>query len=235
MRTTNGTTGQISERNPHSDRLLLVNKPKSWTSFDVVAKLRQILGVRKIGHAGTLDPMATGLLIICTGQRTKEIAQFMGLEKEYRASVRLGGVTSSYDAETPVTQVRSTAGITPEQVQTALRAFVGTITQIPPMHSAVKVRGRRLYSYARKGKEVERPARDVEVRSIESVFIQIPDVDFTVTCSKGTYIRSLAHDIGQRLGCGAYLTALERTRIGPHRLEDAWTLDELAKNANLNV
>jgi tRNA pseudouridine55 synthase len=235
MTTTRGITRPAHELPSHSDHLLLINKPKGWTSFDVVARLRRILGIKKIGHAGTLDPMATGLLVVCTGQRTKEIDRFIGLEKEYLARMRLGGVTSSYDAETPVTEVKSTDGITAGQVRAAVQHFVGTITQIPPMHSAVKVRGRRLYSYARKGKEVDRPAREVEVRSIDVHSIEIPDVTFTVTCSKGTYIRSLVHDIGQHLGCGAYLTALERTRIGPYRLDDASTLDEVANMVKLNV
>ncbi len=235
MTKTSRMTGQIPEEPLHGDRLLLLNKPKGWTSFDVVAKLRRILGIRKIGHAGTLDPMATGLLIICTGQRTKEIDRFMGLEKEYRATMRLGGVTPSYDAETPVTAVHSIEGISESHVRAAMQEFTGTITQIPPMHSAVKVHGRRLYRYARRGREVERPAREVEIRSIEVEAVHLPDVTFVVRCSKGTYVRTLVHDIGQHLGCGAYLTALERTRIGSYHLDDASTPDEIAKMVKMNV
>jgi tRNA pseudouridine55 synthase len=229
------TTRPVRDEPLDSDRLLLVSKPKGWTSFDVVARLRRIFGIRKIGHAGTLDPMATGLLIICTGQRTKEIDRFMDLEKEYRATMRLGGVTPSYDAETPVTAVNSIEGISETEIRAAMQEFTGIITQLPPMHSAVKVRGRRLYRYARKGKEVERPSREVEVRSMEVESVSLPDVTFVVRCSKGTYVRALAHDIGQHLGCGAYLTALERTRIGPYRLEDASTPDEIAKMVKMSV
>jgi tRNA pseudouridine55 synthase len=209
------------------DHLLLVNKPAGWTSFDVVAKLRNVLHIRKIGHAGTLDPMATGLLILCTGKKTKEMEQFIGLEKEYRASMRLGGVTASYDAETPVTDPKPTSGLTEEMIRDVMRGFVGTVTQVPPMHSAVKVRGRRLYKDARKGREIERPGREVEIRAISNITISVPDVSFVVVCSKGTYVRTLVHDIGQQLGCGAYLTALERTRIGEYRLDSAMTIDEV--------
>ncbi len=210
-----------------NDHLLLVNKPAGWTSFDVVAKLRNVLHIRKIGHAGTLDPMATGLLILCTGKKTKEMEQFIGLEKEYRATMRLGGVTPSYDAETPVTDSRPTAGIEEDVIREVMLGFVGTVKQMPPMHSAVKVRGRRLYKDARKGREIERPEREVEIRAIRDIDIRMPEVSFVVVCSKGTYVRTLVHDIGQQLGCGAYLTALKRTRIGNYTLSDAMTIEEV--------
>jgi tRNA pseudouridine55 synthase len=208
--------------------MLLVDKPKGWTSFDVVNKIRHLSHVRRVGHAGTLDPMATGLLIVCTGKRTKELGQFMGLDKEYEAEMVLGGRTESYDAEMPVVEERSTGGITEEAVRETLAGFVGTQQQIPPMWSAVKVKGRPLYTYARKGVEVERRPRKVEILRLVAGRIEIPLVAFSVACTKGTYVRTLVHDIGGVLGCGAYLTSLRRTRIGPYRVEAAATIDELA-------
>jgi tRNA pseudouridine55 synthase len=208
--------------------MLLVDKPKGWTSFDVVNRIRHLSHVRRVGHAGTLDPMATGLLIVCTGKKTKEIDQFMGLDKEYEAEMALGGRTESYDAETPVVEERSTVGITEARVREVMGRFLGKQQQIPPMWSAVKVKGRPLYRYARRGVEVERKARDVEILSLRAERIAIPLVAFSVACTKGTYIRTLAHDIGEELGCGAYLTALRRTRIGPYRVEEAATIEELA-------
>jgi tRNA pseudouridine55 synthase len=210
--------------------MLLVDKPQGWTSFDVVNKIRSLFHVRKVGHAGTLDPMATGLLVICSGRRTKELDRFMGLEKEYDGEMILGARTPSFDAETPVIERRSTEDITEEGIRTALAEFVGQQMQIPPMWSAVKVDGRRLYEYARKGKEVVRSPREVTITSITSVKITIPAVAFTVVCSKGTYIRTLVEDVGQRLGCGAYLSALRRTRIGPYSVADALTIEDLVRH-----
>lgn len=204
-----------------------MRKPRGWTSFDVIRKLRRELGVRKVGHAGTLDPMATGLLIVCTGKKTKDIARYQGLEKEYTVHMLLGERTASFDAETEVVERRSTAGITEEQVRKVLAEFVGPQTQVPPMWSAAKVDGTRLYKLARRGRTVERRAREICIHSITSVRIAIPSVQVKVVCSKGTYIRSLVDDIGQRLGCGAHVTALERTRIGQFRLNDALCIDDL--------
>jgi len=208
--------------------MLLVDKPKGWTSFDVVNKIRGLLHVRRVGHAGTLDPMATGLLIVCTGRKTREIDQFVGLDKEYEAELLLGGRTASFDAETPVEDQRSIEGITEERVCEVFAQFVGLQQQIPPMWSAVKVKGKPLYAYARKGIEVERKPRDVNIASIVLTGIDLPRVSFTVTCSKGTYVRALVNDIGLSLGCGAYLTALRRTRIGTFVLGDAQTIDQLS-------
>jgi len=208
--------------------VLLVDKPKGWTSFDVVHKVKHLLRARKVGHAGTLDPSATGLLILCTGRRTREMSAFTGLEKEYEAEIVLGSRTASFDAETPVIEKRPTDGITADRVREVLQGFTGTQLQVPPMWSAAKVGGRRLYEYARRGVEVERAAREIEIRAIIPTEIAIPIVRFTVVCSKGTYIRSLAEDIGSRLGCGAYLMNLRRTRIGEYHVRDAWTLVDLA-------
>jgi tRNA pseudouridine55 synthase len=209
--------------------MLLVNKPKGWTSFDVVNKLRGVFHVRKIGHAGTLDPLAMGLLIICTGKKTREIDLFQAQEKEYDATILLGARTASFDAETPVIEWKNTDGVTAEGVREVLAGFVGYQTQLPPMWSAAKVRGRRLYKYAKKGIEVERRPREILISSITPTLIDVPYVRFTVVCSKGTYIRTLADDIGGKLGCGAYLESLTRTRIGEYRLADALSIEELVQ------
>lgn len=211
--------------------MLLVDKPAGWTSFDVVGKLRRVLHVRKAGHAGTLDPMATGLLIVCTGPRTKEMERFIGLDKEYEVEMTIGGRTESFDAETPVFERRDISGITRQRVEEVLRGLVGPQRQIPPMWSAVKVRGKALYRYARKGQTVERPARDITVHAIDPGDMEFPRVRFRVSCSKGTYVRSLVDTAGERLGCGAYVTALRRTRIGPYRIEDALTIGQLEQRS----
>ncbi len=209
--------------------MLLVNKPKGWTSFDVVNKIRGLFHVRKIGHAGTLDPLATGLLIICTGKKTRDIDLYQAREKEYDATILLGARTASFDAETPVIEWKSTEGITESSVRETLAEFVGYQTQLPPMWSAAKVRGTRLYKYAKKGIEVERRPREILISSIEPTLIDIPQVRFTVVCSKGTYIRTLADDIGRKLGCGAFLESLTRTRIGEYRLADAVSIEEFVR------
>ena len=208
--------------------LLLVRKPAGWTSFDVVHRISRMFGIKKVGHAGTLDPLATGLLIVCTGKKTKILGTFVGLEKEYDAEMTLGGRTESFDAATPVIEAKSTEGIDESRVLAVLREFTGTRLQVPPMWSAVSVKGKRLYKYAREGVEVQRPPREIVVQSIVPLLVRVPVVRFSVTCSKGTYIRSLVHEMGERLGCGAYLSALERTRIGPYRLADSVTIEELA-------
>ena len=222
------TTGlQNKERELFEDAVLLVDKPSGWTSFDVVNKIRAATGIRRVGHAGTLDPLATGLLIVCTGRKTKELARFTGLDKTYAAVIMLGATTESYDAAMPVSNQRDVSGLSEEAIRSAVGSFLGRQMQLPPMWSAVKVGGRRLYRYARKGQTVTRPPRDIEIHSITVDRIELPEVAVTVTCSKGTYIRTLAHDIGARLGCGAYLGGLRRTAIGPFRIEDAETIQDL--------
>ena len=214
---------------------LLVDKPQGWTSFDVVNKIRYKLKHRlkvkkiKVGHAGTLDPMATGLLIICTGRYTKKLAEFQGLPKEYIGTLRLGGTTPSYDAESDVEESFPVNHITPELLEQARRQFLGDIEQVPPMFSAIKVDGQPLYKKARKGEMVEIEPRPVTIFEFSLTRIELPEVDFLVRCSKGTYIRSLAHDFGKALKSGAYLTALRRTRIGEFRIEDAWELEDLVE------
>ncbi|MEM1127376.1 MAG: tRNA pseudouridine(55) synthase TruB [Bacteroidota bacterium] len=207
--------------------ILPVDKPPTWTSFGIVKVLRGILGIRKIGHAGTLDPMATGLLICLAGRATKQQDTFMGLPKVYTGTLRLGGVTPSYDAETDVTDLVDASHIADRDLEAAVQAFLGPIDQTPPMYSAVKVGGERLYKKARRGETVARKTRRVTIEAFAITSRQGDDVSFRVSCSKGTYIRALAHDVGQHLGVGAYLTALRRTAIGACTVDEAWTLDQL--------
>lgn len=228
------TAGTVTPAAPEAadpGELLLVDKPAGWTSFDVVNKLRRAYGGLKMGHAGTLDPIATGLLIICTGRKRKEIEQFMGLDKEYVATMRLGIETASYDTETPVRRERPTDGIGEDAIRTVAAGFTGPQLQLPPMWSAVKKDGRRLYELARKGIEVERAPREVRIDSLTVDRVAMPDVVMTVRCSKGTYIRTLVYDMGERLGCGGTMTALRRTKIGPYRIEDARPVEELVARA----
>lgn len=213
------------ERNLTADRILLINKPVGWTSFDVVNKLRRVLGIKKIGHAGTLDPLASGLLIICTGKMTRQIETFMHLEKEYVGTFILGQSTPSHDRETPVTEERDISGITAEEIRKAAVQLTGIIEQIPPAHSAIKVEGKRAYTLAREGKMPELKPRRVEIKVFEITSIALPEVKFRIVCSRGTYIRSLARDLGELLGTGAHLSELCRTRIGPYRLEDARSME----------
>ena len=202
-------------------RILLVNKPLTWTSFDVVNKLRYKLKIKKIGHAGTLDPLATGLLIICVGKMTKRIEEFMGLEKEYTGKFILGESTPSHDRETEVNERHDITHLSTEQILQATRPFTGKISQFPPIHSAIRVGGKRAYDFARKGRDVELAARNVEVREFEITDITLPVVSFRIVCSKGTYIRSLVRDVGKALEVGACLNELCRTRIGTFTLDQA--------------
>lgn len=221
--------------------MLLVNKPKGWTSFDVVNKIRYKLKNYlqakdiKVGHAGTLDPMATGLLIICTGKATKQLNDYQNLPKEYTGTMTLGASTPSYDAEIEIDQFFPTDHITPELIEVARRQFIGNITQIPPMFSAIKVDGQPLYKRARKGETIKIEPRPVSIYEFELTRIALPEMDFRVSCSKGTYIRSLAHDFGKALKSGAYLSVLCRTRIGGYPLQDAWDLEKLLDYIEENV
>jgi tRNA pseudouridine55 synthase len=209
--------------------LLLVNKPYSWTSFDVVGKLRNSFKPLKlkVGHAGTLDPLATGLLIICTGKMTKQIDTFQAEEKEYTGTMILGATTPSYDMETEPDEKFDISHITDEQIKEACKSFLGDIQQYPPAHSAIKIDGERLYEKARRGEEVALRLRNVTISEFEITRIALPEIDFRVVCSKGTYIRSLVHDFGKALNNGAYLSKLRRTRSGNYRIEDAWEVTEL--------
>lgn len=215
------------QANQQPGQVLLINKPLRWTSFDVVKKLRYTLKTKKIGHAGTLDPLATGLLIVCSGKMTKSINDFMGMEKEYTGSFILGQTTPSYDLETEPSAPEDISGISVDAIQNTIKRFTGLIQQTPPLHSAIKVNGKRAYELARAGEMAELKKREVEIKEFEIVGIELPRIDFRVVCSKGTYIRSLAHDVGQALGVGAYLSALCRTRIGNFKVEDALQIEEV--------
>lgn len=210
-------------------RVVLINKPLKWTSFDAVKKVRILTRVSKVGHAGTLDPLASGLLIICTGKFTKKINEYMGMEKEYTGTFTLGATTPTYDLESKPENFKSYENVTDEMIYAAAQKFTGEIMQVPPIHSAIKKEGKRVYELARKGHEVVLDARPVTISSFEITKIELPVVSFKVVCSTGTYIRSLANDFGEALGCGAYLSSLCRTRIGVFHLSDAVTPEEFEK------
>ncbi len=222
-------TGPFKEHWDFRDagEILLIDKPLDWTSFDVVKKVRALFDVRKVGHAGTLDPKATGLLIICTARQTRSMLTFQEAEKEYDGTFELGVRTPSFDSETAVIESRAYADVTEDAVKEEARRFVGKVTQATPMYSAAKLNGRPLYSYARKGELVERPSRDIEISDFTVTGFRPPLVDFRVTCSKGTYIRALVEDLGNALGCGCTLRSLRRTRIGTHKVDEAMTIDDL--------
>jgi tRNA pseudouridine55 synthase len=208
-------------------KVLLVDKPLEWTSFQVIGKLRWIFKIKKIGHAGTLDPLATGLLIVCTGKFTKKINEYMGMEKEYTGTITLGATTPTYDLESEPVDFKPLENISESDLRNATLQFTGDILQIPPAHSAIKINGQRVYELARQGKEVKLEPRKVTISTFEITGIQLPKVHFRVVCSTGTYIRSLANDFGQALGCGGYLSKLCRTRIGEFELKDAKTPQQI--------
>lgn len=205
--------------------VLLLNKPYRWTSFDAINKIKWLLKA-KIGHCGTLDPLATGLLICCTGKFTKKITEYQRLPKEYTGIIHIGATTPTYDLESQPADFKPYEHITQEQIREAVKQFTGDIMQRPPIHSAIKKGGKRAYELARAGKEIELEARPVTISEFEITAVQLPEIHFRVACSTGTYIRSLAHDLGQALGCGGYLQALTRTKIGQFHLEDALTPEE---------
>ena len=216
-------------------QILLIDKPLHWTSFQVVNKLRWAIRKRfglkkiKVGHAGTLDPLATGLLIICTGKMTKKISEIQAQSKEYTGTIRLGATTPSYDLETEIDKSWPLEHISEEMIHKAASHFTGIIQQLPPIYSAVKQGGERLYLKARRGEQVEIKTREVEIHSFEITRIEMPEVDFRVSCSKGTYIRSLAHDFGKHLESGAHLTRLCRTKSGDFELQEAETIEGFIK------
>ncbi|OWP64402.1 tRNA pseudouridine(55) synthase TruB [Hymenobacter amundsenii] len=207
--------------------VLLVDKPLTWSSFDVVRKVKNTLRIRKIGHAGTLDPLATGLLILCTGKKTKQIDLIQAQQKEYTGTFRLGQTTPSFDLETPVDAEQPYQHLTEADIRAAVAQFMGEITQTPPLFSAVKVNGERAYEVARRGEEAVIKSKQVTIAEFELTRIALPDLDFRISCTKGTYIRSLGRDLGEALGCGAHLTKLVRTRIGDYRLADALTMEQV--------
>jgi tRNA pseudouridine55 synthase len=210
-------------------KVLLIDKPLTWTSFDAVKKVRILTGVSKVGHAGTLDPLATGLLIICTGKFTKKINDYMAAEKEYTGTFTLGATTPTYDLESVPVPKADYSDVSSEMIMGATQHFTGKIMQTPPAHSAIKKSGTPAYILARKGKEVKMDPRPITISSFEITAIQLPVVQFKVICSTGTYIRSLANDFGEALGCGAYLSSLRRTRIGTFNVDDALTIEKFTE------
>lgn len=227
---TDGAQNERPERKPIDPAIqqkyldgeaILIDKPLHWTSFDIVRKLRGLLQIKKIGHAGTLDPLATGLLIVCTGKFTKRINEFMAAEKEYTGSITLGAVTPTYDLESEPEQQKDISFVTEALLEKTKQQFVGAIEQYPPIYSAIKKDGVALYELARRGVEVKPEARKVTIHAFEITHIALPVVSFRVSCSTGTYIRSLANDFGAVLGCGGYLSSLRRTKIGEFNVDDA--------------
>ncbi|GHV34268.1 tRNA pseudouridine synthase B [Bacteroidia bacterium] len=214
--------------------LILIDKPYKWTSFDVVNKIKwqlvHRLGLKKIkiGHAGTLDPLATGLLLVCTGKFTKRIEEFQAKEKEYTGTFVLGATTPCFDLEKEIDERFPTEHITDLNILEAAYSFLGEQQQVPPLFSAVKIDGKRAYEYARKNEKVEIKSKTITISEFQITKIEMPEVDFRIVCSKGTYIRSVARDFGQKLNSGAYLSALRRTRIGEFRVEDAEEITDLS-------
>ena len=216
-------------------KVLLIDKPLNWTSFQVVNKIRWLIKQQfeikkiKVGHAGTLDPLATGLLILCTGKFTKKIETYQAQIKEYTGTITLGATTPSYDLESEIDKTFDVSNITSEEIQNTTQQFIGEIQQQPPIFSALKKDGKRLYEYARAGEQVEIPKRTIHISEFEITNIDMPNVDFRVICSKGTYIRSLAHDFGKALNNGAHLSKLRRTKIGDFSVDNAVSIDGFEK------
>ena len=215
-----------------TDKIILTDKPLNWTSTDVVRFLKKSLSLTKVGHAGSLDPRATGLLILCTDRMTKQINNFMDSEKEYQGIIRIGAKTRSFDTETEEEEIRDTSGITDNIIEEARKTFLGEIEQVPPMHSAVKLNGRPAYKLARKGTMLELKARKVTLKVFDIKRLSKDEIYFSIICSKGTYIRSIANDLGEKLGVGGYLKELRRIRIGEYDLNN---LDLKIGEINYNV
>ncbi len=210
------------------NRILVIDKPRGLTSHDVVARVRRITRVKKVGHAGTLDPAATGVLVVLVGKATRLAQFFVDLDKRYRGRVVLGVTTDTQDAEGKVESTADVSGVTRPQIEDAFEAFEGRTEQIPPMVSALKRDGTPLYVLARRGEVVERAPRPITISEMKILSVEMPEVEFEMTCSRGTYVRTVAADIGERLGCGAHLGKLVRIAVGPFQVDDATTLDELA-------
>jgi tRNA pseudouridine55 synthase len=216
-------------------KVLLFDKPYEWTSFDMIRKVRHVTHITKVGHAGTLDPLATGLLIICTGKFTKQINDYMGMDKEYTGTMVLGATTPTYDLESIPENFTTTDHLTAAQIQEATKQFIGPILQIPPMHSAIKKDGKRLYLSAREGVDVKIEPRPVTIHSFEITHIDLPKIEFKVACSTGTYIRSLVKDFGDALQVGAYMSSLRRTKIGDFKIEDAMQWQDFQMEVHLSL
>jgi tRNA pseudouridine55 synthase len=214
-------------------QVILIDKPVNWTSFNVVSRVRRLTKVKKVGHAGTLDPLATGLLIVCTGKKTKEISDYQAQRKKYTGIITLGKSSPSMDLATEITETVLPDDLSKEKIFSVRNKFLGNIEQVPPMFSALKHKGKALYKLARAGKEVERAPRKIEIFSFDITKIELPDIHFEIACSKGTYIRVIADDFGKELGCGGILSLLRRTEIGDYKVDDAYDLEELTAKFNL--
>jgi tRNA pseudouridine55 synthase len=221
----------------HRGEEILIDKPFGWSSFKVVYEIRHAIGWLKIGHAGTLDPYATGLLILCTGKKTKSISDFQNLEKTYSGTITLGKATPSMDLETEALCEKPFSHISEEQIYLLKEEFTGNIMQVPPMYSAIKQNGKNLYKLARAGKTVERQPREINVSSFNITKVELPDIHFEIICSKGTYLRVIANDFGEKLGCGGVLSSLKRSKIGDYSVDDALSVEvfkERLKKSILN-
>jgi tRNA pseudouridine55 synthase len=216
----------LDEMNFAEGEMILIDKPYGWTSFAVVAQLKKWTKA-KIGHAGTLDPLASGLVICCTGKFTKKLTALIGLKKEYTGIIHLGATTPTYDLESAPENKKDISAITQDEIESVRKTFLGEIEQLPPIHSAIKQDGTPVYELARKGKEVTMKTRRVTIEEFELTQIALPELHFRIVCSSGTYIRSIAFDFGDRLGCGSFLQSLRRTAIGEHRIEDSYTIEEM--------
>lgn len=225
-------TTELKNLDYHSGQTILFDKPFKWTSFKVVALVRKHCGAKKVGHSGTLDPLATGLLIICTGKKTKELESYIGLDKTYTGTFILGKFSKTFDLEGEVENVEIPSELSEEKIHEVKRKYLGKIYQTPPMYSAKKIKGKRLYKFARKGKEIIVEPRIVTIYEFDITAIKIPEIEFKIKCSKGTYIRSIADEFGKELGTSAILGSLRRTRIGNYDVKDAIQVDEYLKRVD---
>jgi tRNA pseudouridine55 synthase len=216
-------------------QMMMIDKPYKWTSFDVIRKVRDLIKIKKVGHAGTLDPLATGLLIVCTGKFTKRINEYMAQEKEYTGTIVLGATTPTFDRESEPENIKDISGITEKKIRNAIISFTGEIMQVPPMHSAIKKDGKRVYELARRGETIELEPRKLFIKEFAITTVELPVIHFRVVCSTGTYIRSLANDLGAALGCGGYLGSLRRTRIGGFTADNALTIQQLEQQVKVET
>lgn len=222
-------TKDLQTLNYLDGQVILIDKPVNWTSFNVVSRIRRLTKVKKVGHAGTLDPLATGLLIVCTGKKTKEISEYQAQRKKYTGIITLGKSSPSMDLATEITETDLPDNLNEEKILLVRNKFLGNIEQVPPMFSALKHNGKALYKFARAGKEVKREPRQVEIYSFDIKKIELPEIHFEISCSKGTYIRVIADDFGKEIGCGGVLSLLRRTEIGNFNVDDAFDLEEFTE------
>ena len=227
-------TLNLSDADFSEGEIILIDKPSGPTSFQIVSKIRKITGVKKVGHSGTLDPKASGLMIVCTGKKTKEMDRFINLNKTYSGIIRLGLMSPSMDTETECTELPLPKDLNENKIYEVRDSFLGEIEQLPPMYSAVKIKGKKLYNLARKGRSVERESRKVFIEKFKIEKIDLPDIHFTITCSKGTFIRVIADDFGKKLNSGGILIELRRTEIGQFRVDEAIRIEQFSSQIYSN-